>query len=320
MTYSFTLRWFTAGALALVACNGTKSLGEYDTDDGSGDGDGSGGDGSGDDAGSASASASASGTSATATGGQTASDSGGADAETGDATADTADDDDTGSPGACEGEGNCVQFPISCDDVECGGTSVFDADGCVRTACTSQPDACGDGEFCYRAMDFGGCQSSAVGCVDDESTMSCQCGSLPDCGGAYCLPEADWPAADPGPEGGAHVRDSCAPNDGPAFELRFGLDSSACDASQQPTEPYVAIRIDALGPAPGTYAFGDGLDGEGRYDAGDGNLVTASFGWVTIDAVDADSVSGTYRIVISEVAHLSADFDVPLCDSGMPCG
>lgn len=320
MTYSFTLRWLSASALALTACNGAKSLGEYDTDDGSGtnSSDGVGDDGSDGMSMSTSASVSASGSTAANTDdGGTASDS---DAS---ASGDTASDDnasatDTGTPGACEGGDNCVLYPIDCDDVTCGGTSMFDDDGCVRRACTDGPAACGEDEPCYRPDDFGGCQSSAVGCFDDESTMSCQCATLPDCGGAYCLPLAEWPAPDAGPSTNAIVEDSCAPDDGPAFELSFGLDAPGCDAV--PDAPFVTIRLDYIDPVPGTYAFGDFVGGQGTYDAGGGASYTNANGWVVIDAWDADSVSGTYHLVVPDVAYLSASFDAAVCDTGTLCG
>lgn len=314
MTWTSLLRWSTAGALALTACNGTKSLGELDTDEGSG-GDGS-GSGSASDSASASSTVSASGTSAgTGSGGETASDS--------DATADGAtatDDADTGTPGQCDGENDCVLYPIDCDDVQCGGTSMFDDDGCVRTACTTDPTVCDADAPCYRAMDFGGCQSSAVGCVDDELEMICQCATLPDCGGAFCLPLEEWPSPDEGPGGDAVVRDTCAPNDGPAFELQVGLDGTSCDATAQPDQPFVSIRIDAAGPAPGTFHFGELAGGQGDYDAGDGNVLTNGNGWIVIDAFDGETVSGSYHLVVPEVAYLSGTFEAPYCEGGGPCG
>jgi hypothetical protein len=321
MTYSFSSRWLSASALLLAACNGAESLGEYDTEDGSGTSPtgGPGDDGSDGPSASDSASVSASGSTAANTDdGGTASDSdASASGDTAVAT-DTGDATDTGTPGACEGEGNCVLYPIDCDVVQCGGISMFDDDGCVRTACTQDPTACGEGEPCYRPDDFGGCQSSAVGCVDDESSMTCQCATLPDCGGAFCLPAAEWPAPDAGPSTNAIVQDSCAPNDAPAFELLLGLDGPGCDGV--PGAPFVAIRLDGIDPVPGTYAFGDFVGGQGTYDAGGGALHTNANGWVVIDAWGADTVSGTYHLVVPDVVYLSAAFDADFCDTGTICG
>jgi hypothetical protein len=101
--------------------------------------------------------------------------------------------DDTGTVSDCDERRNCTLFPLGCDVVQCGGLSPFDDDGCVRTNCTANPSACGAGERCYAPIDFGGCLSSAFECYDEIETQTCQCGSDPDCGGAFCIPEELYP-------------------------------------------------------------------------------------------------------------------------------
>ena len=81
---------------------------------------------------------------------------------------------------------------ISCRGANCGAGEPFSKEGCLRSTCESDKD-CGEKERCYRAEDFDGCESSNITCEDGEDG-SCQCGQTDDCGGAYCIPEDEFPA------------------------------------------------------------------------------------------------------------------------------
>ncbi len=106
-------------------------------------------------------------------------------------------DDGGSSTGAQACSGNpdfqCTE-PFDCGANGCGGPfSPFDEDGCLRNSCV-MPGDCGPGQVCFTPMDYGGCASSGVFCEQDGEL--CQCGSKPDCGGSYCIPEREVPSAD----------------------------------------------------------------------------------------------------------------------------
>lgn len=67
----------------------------------------------------------------------------------------------------------------------CGGLlTPFDARGCLRLACETDDD-CRSGEVCYRPADAGDCWPS------DYSCDCAGCRSSDDCGGAYCVGDAE---------------------------------------------------------------------------------------------------------------------------------
>jgi hypothetical protein len=292
--------------LALGACEDKGSLGEYtDTDVGSGD-DAATSTGSTGGSASASSSASASGTSE----GQDSGDAG------------------TGpGPGACPDEGNCQLFPIDCTDGSnaCGTLdSIFDDEGCLRQSC-SGATGCGDGERCYSPQDFGGCTGSAVFCEDDVELQTCVCGGTADCGGAYCIPEGLYPTPAPGPGSTARVTDDCAPDDGPAFTFTFGLPGDACDIAAPPPGTELAtiqLWIDALDP--GVYPLGQFVSPQhyGSYDDGTGVVQNATAGSVTITAVDAAGVDGSWELVLGEGgSFIGGSFeDMAYCPADVLCG
>ncbi|MEM9456366.1 MAG: hypothetical protein AAGF11_19445 [Myxococcota bacterium] len=114
------------------------------------------------------------------------SDAGGSETSGGSAT--------TGLPGLCEDNPDfqCSE-PFDCSAWNCGEDfSQFDADGCLRRACTG-PDDCGADETCFFPFDFGGCASSGIACYEAEG--ACECVGTPDCGGGYCMPEGQVPSA-----------------------------------------------------------------------------------------------------------------------------
>lgn len=218
----------------------------------------------------------------------------------------------------CEGPGNCVLYPLGCDEIQCGGISMFDDDGCVRARCTSAADECPADERCYRPEDFGGCLSSA-GCYDDMESMSCVCGSDPDCGGAYCLPTSLWPEPEAGPGGSGHVQDACAPDDGPAHVLSLGLTEDDCEATLPGDTPTVTIRLDGIDPVPGTHAIGNAFS-QGTYRPGDGTEQNAKAGQVVIETWTETAVTGAYDLILQDGTFLGGDFDVPYCPIDTLCG
>lgn len=99
------------------------------------------------------------------------------------------------APPACEESYGCMQYALVCGvDIECGGLARFDADGCPYPVCN--PGECPRGQRCYSPIDFGGCAASGpVSCFDDADEQACVCPPPPpECGGAWCVAEADYPA------------------------------------------------------------------------------------------------------------------------------
>jgi len=298
--------------LVFAACTDDGSLGTYPESSGTEDASGSGDEDT-----------TASSTAGTTTAGTTtASTTDDATSAVTDATAESSGDGstagDTGTA-ACEQPGNCVEFPPPCGDQGCGGLdSTFDEDGCLRQACQEHRQ-CADGELCYVALEFGGCAPSGVFCEDDAKTQSCSCGSNPDCGGGFCVPQELYPSASPLPDGVVFADRDCAPNDGPAFYLQWG-GFGECDRDERTLELTVYEM-----PAVGTFEFSVPNQGFGWYvtsDMMDVEVVTAT---VEITAFDGATVSGNVVATVAPnvdgISILAGEFtDIPFCDTFPPCG
>jgi len=307
-----TKRCLVVGAL-LAACSEEGSLGEYPESSGTAVDDGA-TDDSGTTNGSASATEDGSATDGTDT---TLGDSTDASVTSEDSTGSSS---DTGSVGACEQPGNCSEFS-ACEGASLCGTldSLFDENGCVRQEC-GDDDACADDERCYRAIEFGGCAPSGVFCEDDPELQTCLCGSNPECGGGFCVPQELYPAASPLPGGVVFADAACAPNDGAAIYLQWG-GFGACDLDERILELTVFE-----GPLEvGTFEFSGSLTGFGWYLASDDTDVEVVTATIEITAFDGAVLSGTVEATLApnadDVAILAGDLvDVPYCDTNQMCG
>lgn len=303
-----------ASGLALVlfgACNDEGSVGVYPESSGGAE------DSTSDDSGSTTGTASATDTSADASA-DTATESSGAT----DATAtigDESESSESGSVGMCEQPGNCAMYP-ACERGECGTLeSTFDENGCVRQECQDD-DACADDERCYRAIEFGGCAPSGVFCEDDEKTELCLCGSLPECGGGFCVPEELYPAAAPFPRGIVYAQATCAPDDGQAVYFQWG-GFAACDLDER----LVEITVFEGPLEVGTYSFAGSGEGFGWYVASDQTEVEVVTATIEITEFDGVILSGTVEATLAPnvdgIAVLAGELvDVPFCEGGDLCG
>lgn len=308
------------GAALVVAlfggCSEEGSLGEYPESSGTAVDDG--GSSMGDDSGTTGASNSAGDSSAS---GPSSGDDGTAESTASATVGDTATSSDT-MPGACEQPGNCVEFSPCGAEPECGTLeSLFDENGCVKAECQDDGQ-CDDGELCYRAIDFGGCAPSGVFCEDDQELQTCSCGSNPECGGGFCVPEDQYPTAAGLPDTAALAEIACAPNDGPAVHLRWGGEGT-CDLAGDRMFEVTAYE----GPlAVGTFEFAGGpATGFGWYRASDGTDIEVLSATIEITAYDGDVVSGSVEATLAPnvdgVQIVGGDFaDLPVCEMPQPCG
>lgn len=93
--------------------------------------------------------------------------------------------------------------------VECGHlTSYFDEHGCPRPKCEPRTNDCPEGMRCHIPLiecqkQEWWCLPQSLGCGDSpgpDGRMQCSCGADGECGGAVCVPEAEFPE-DEFPEG-----------------------------------------------------------------------------------------------------------------------
>ena len=207
---------------------------------------------------------------------------------------------------------------VDCGEIyQCGGLSRFDDFGCTRPNCSDDED-CGDGERCYYGEMFGECNSSGVFCSDDSG--ECTCGQDDDCGGRYCVPEEDYPPANPLPGSASRIDIGCAPNDGPAIEISLGLDDGSC-MMPVPTSPPLQLVIYADPGTTGTWEIANPAASGTYFDGVASHPVT--IGTVTIDEY-AGFAAGSYGVVAdtgTELVHLAGDFDLTEdCGSYIVCG
>jgi len=298
--------------LSVGACDNKGSLGEYMDGTGGQGATGTSGDGGdGDDGGDTH------GASEGGTGGDTAGQTAGTTAgETGGGT--------TAGPLGCDG-GGCA---IECGVGGCGPLDHFDAEGCQRPSC-SDDDQCGAQERCYVGELFGQCVSSGLFCDYDDELAMCICGGSEDCGGGYCVDADVYPEGNAGPDGPARLDNGCAPDDGPAIDIRIGLVDGSCE-SVFGAEPNLRFSLhDAEFGETGTYEIGiqhSGTVGQGWYQDGD-ETHPVWIGTVTISQWGLDAgIAGSYEVFAGEqkdtgFGHYVGTFDgAQFCDSNPGCG
>lgn len=113
---------------------------------------------------------------------------------TGGATSSTSGSSDTGAQVECPVFDMYNCGPRGCGDVECGGASIYDEDGCLRPACDGDSD-CEVGDICYGAhhCDPEHCGLGPPACeACDEERDGCCCSAVGGCGvgtdWTYCIP------------------------------------------------------------------------------------------------------------------------------------
>ncbi|MEZ4383657.1 MAG: hypothetical protein R3A79_20165 [Nannocystaceae bacterium] len=212
---------------------------------------------------------------------------------------------------ACGGvEGFDCAEPVDCGEVECGGLgSHLDDEGCPRPTCADDSE-CADGERCYGAL-WGQCTASTFDCNDGGG--SCSCGFSGDCGGNFCASAASFPATASAPSG-VRMDGSCAPDDGPAVKIEFGISDGGCKTDLDPG--WLRIDIWQSAPlAPGYYPLGE-LGGLVTLDGG----ATSTIGWVQIDSWADDLIGGSYAVIVGDNLYEGTLADVPYCYQSDPCG
>jgi len=226
---------------------------------------------------------------------------------------------DVAEVGFCENPLHGCAGPVDCGE-NCGALdSMFDEDGCVRVAC-GVGDACGDGEFCYRPLDYGGCQSSDLSCTEFDGT--CGCGSLPDCSGSYCVPESVvFGGIVEGPTTGL-VSTECGPDDGPGFSISVGsYASNACGGAFDPG-PLLTIFVGDEFGALGTTATESGLYVHAQYSTDGTPETTQTAQWVVLHIAGWDAtVTGDYEVLLEDETLLVGTFEsVVSCPIEVICG
>lgn len=227
---------------------------------------------------------------------------------------------DVGGIGACANPLHGCSGPAECGET-CGDLdSMFDENGCVRVACSPGADACGDGEFCYRPQDYGGCQSSDLSC--SESDGVCGCGFDDDCGGAYCVPEdIVFGGIVEGPTEGL-VTSDCAPDDGPAFSISVGsYASDACGGAFEPGPTLRFLVVDDFGTT-GTTATDDWAVASASYSTDGTPETTQTAQWVVLRiSAWEGTVTGDYEVLLEDETLLVGTFStVVSCPSDVICG
>ena len=129
-----------------------------------------------------------------------------------------------------------------------------------------------------------------------------------------------------GPDGGATVDNSCAPDDGAALKFEFGLAHDECGSGVGST---AYLRITLYTPQPGPLPEGrrvtwaDELGtGEAVYKASsDEEWLRGESGWMQVDQWrEGGDVEGAYEVKLSGGGTISDSFTLPFCDSDVLCG
>lgn len=226
---------------------------------------------------------------------------------------------DVGATEFCENPQHGCSGPVDCGE-SCGALdSMFDENGCVRVAC-GLGEACEDGEFCYRPDDYGGCQSSDLSCSELDGV--CGCGSLPDCGGAYCVPEAIvFGGIVEGPTTGL-VNTECGPDDGSAFSIAVGSYASNACGGMFDAGPLLTIFIAQEFGTLGTTATEDDLYVQAQYSTDGTPETTQNAQWVVLRISEWEAtVTGEYEVLLEDETLLVGTFtSVVSCPSDVICG
>jgi hypothetical protein len=226
--------------------------------------------------------------------------------------------------GLCDQPGSCTMFPGPCGDT-CGTLeSNFDENGCLRQGC-GLDDQCGADERCFRGQDFGLCEGSGVFCEDDLETMSCMCGSDPDCSGGHCVPAELYPETITDPDFSQPVlSNDCGPGDASLLVFVIYGDGAFSECVVEGGVEELRLAFDAVGLEVGEYEFGVGFGGAGTHRGEGGALEQVQHGTLVIDSIDGTLVSGSFRAVVSNngvMQVLEGDLqDAPYCQQPVVCG
>ena len=145
--------------------------------------------------------------------------------------------------------------------------------------------------------------------------------------GAGCVDKGDDSGGvAPGPAVEAWAQDSCAPDDGPALELRLNTAASECAADWLDASFQMAVLL--FGSPATTGSSHDLADGGSVFVSAqiDGRVTTGvSSGTLWIDGADAvgGSISGHYQIdllVDGATEARSGSFVAPWCAAEGKCG
>lgn len=108
--------------------------------------------------------------------------------------------------------------------------------------------------------------------------------------------------------------EACAPDDGPATEFQIGIALRACDSTFPDDAPIFRLMVFQGPPlAVGDYAL------SAYYDTGNG-MPLGGDGTLTVTAVTADGLLGTYDVTLTDSTHLTGDFDALYCPVDVVCG
>lgn len=113
--------------------------------------------------------------------------------------------------------------------------------------------------------------------------------------------------------------DACAPDDGPAVELRLGLSEPLCD-SKWSDEQLRILLFTGAPLAPGVYPLGGGFGFATRQGVDDPDFISGMTGSVTIESWDDAGVVGGYNVTFEDTSVRAGGFSGPYCDLSPPCG
>lgn len=190
-------------------------------------------------------------------------------------------------------------------------------------ACTTDPveEAGGESE----ASSESASSDSATETSESESATSETSASATDTdtGGA---------PLDNGPGGPSVVDNSCAPDDGPAWEFTIGLTPGCDSAAPDPSDPFVRITVydgALLGDPVGmTTMWTDWMPAQGQYapEGQAGMVRNASAGSLHIESWDSvgevgSQLSGWYTLTLDDdQSEIGGSFTATFCGGDVLCG
>jgi hypothetical protein len=112
---------------------------------------------------------------------------------------------------------------------------------------------------------------------------------------------------------------ACAPDDGPAVELRLGLSEPLCD-SKWSDEQLRIVLFTGAPLAPGVYPLDGGFGFATRQGVDDPDFISGMMGSVTIESWDGAGVVGGYSVTFEDASVREGGFTGPFCDEPPLCG
>ena len=140
------------------------------------------------------------------------------------------------------------------------------------------------------------------------------------------------PPLDNGPSGPTVVVNSCAPDDGSAWEFTIGPTSGCDSAMPDPAEPFVRITVYDLAllsdPVGTTTVWTDWQPAQGQYapEGAEGMLRNASAGSIHIESWDmvgeeGSEISGWYTLTLDDdQGEIGGSFTGRYCGGDVLCG